>query len=1648
MPPVNPPTPTSSTNIFQVSRDSSNPEDQDIWFDAIDHVEMEETWFEGAEAFDAHEEHQAAPSSSDGEAADLLVPFTEDCRRGVQQFVRVLGEYGESRMLSACLSKILPGTPVSLVIAANSLYAAVTERRNIDTAALHALGLASGFLPENINAVSWLATFIRDTVTGWTDETFLQQFLGNEDNHTSTHLFTALAVTAIVAGRWMKDEGAPQRGVLKVPAFMANILIRASHYWTALGNMAGSLPSGAEIPENTGPSQRAPAFEVDTRMEMTGDVFDATASGTSAPPRLTAFSSNSTARPEAYTRATVLNRLAPAAGENPRLSVPEQAHFLAVDKLRQESGLSDLLYCATSKTESRQQTNEKVITNSYFNTKCDVTVYPEPLTKGADSIPVHTDIPETQVSSAATSRGGDNTLLPLVMTGAVVAPVATSYMQALKSKPVIAAGVTAALTGAGSGGKWLWDKFSTHNPEGSAYDIENNALKAKKENIKIINTLVNEGVLKKGKFNKERLLSAVAEYLFGNEMGIAGSTKKVRKLARKILSTEGLYGGRNSEQLSKTQAESVVRAWVFKNILGMLPDEYILNNMINDPHPEYYTISSIHHLLSMEELLKNNTLHYKRIPPSQWGYLNAMWYYFRNEEMPFLDFSFEWVKELALRDFNFANLYSGSLFQKEISFKNLTPEEAINIGEKIWGLAIHDGVEIDKLAYYDTPSQFFMGTEHQSGNINNINNYIQYTKKVGVVKKDINEKHNKYLMAAKAWLSKGKLADYIIYQCPVLSPGLPDQADAIRTPEQKREKAVKSAKQLYLNGIDKPCENAPESLSDEYHNLTANVADSFREIDKYLILSAISTLPDDEMNFIQSPDGIIYTATAYIQMMQPGSLFITNKHFIERTDLFTVKRGGSERIYALKAETNNSGYKIIRVDRDIKQYILSGILGKIFDDYKITWDNIEDSHDINSFGVEINEPALTGNDNNIETIKDALSRKHREHLYHALHEAGNDQSDIQKLWNVIKHLIPFYDCVEGFVNNNLEQAIPSCLMDAVSFIPVFGKAASLSGKFGMGLARGLRNGVVIVRMEGIGSAGKALLREVSLPKTTELASLGKASLRAIYPGVEMLSGINRMFANKILKLLSSDEKMAGLAKNIISSGTLDKLPLRSTDKIVMGILPEIQLPVPVKAIERKAGRNIYVQMNPETRALFGRKYVKDGSGNLVPYTTRNQKVKTHDNKVTDIVEWSSFQSKKLNEYNVERHDSGLYSTLDFHGEKTGELFLIHENNLFPVTEIFQKKYYMIQGKDRRIIFEKDPNSDKFDTIDNEIIDSYMDSSWCSSHAVGRKLLMNPEVTCITIPALDYDDVTYRINIQLQDVDDVHDFDVRYRGLYGMDTSTRLDIKNKIDDTLFYENGRVDLKQESIDASAYEMFFSDKDITISNNELVFSDSSDADIISPILTKNEKLAVRRWTAIEDDIDEIFSDGMKDTTKIGMNPINYELNQKLANTEVLNEDERNMVRLLDSALNKIPPQKGEFIRISEYDKFITPWDNEIKPGDIVTNSPCYMSVSADTKYIEKSDVKDDVKANVYFRIENTYSAKPLLKGVASLVDDELESIFKRNSAFKVKQIAIAVEKTGETNSLAIKKRIVVLLEEVDIPQSNMVKNIHTGKSVNIDV
>ncbi|MGV3344806.1 dermonecrotic toxin domain-containing protein [Enterobacteriaceae bacterium LUAb1] len=354
--------------------DVSAAEETDIWFDAREEVEAELT----------SARHTTEPP----------VPFSEDCVRCVRQLMSTLGDYKQNQILSACLTKMLPGMPASMLIAAHTLYTAITEKRNIDTAILHAISLASWCLPDDINIVAPLATFIRESITGWTDETFLQQLLEMDDNNSTSDLFTVLAVTAVIAKYWMTGENTPHRGFLRVPGFIANSLIRARYYWSTLGNMAHSNISVPDTPS------RQSAFEVDTRVTLTQQLEN--------PPSafvMTAFSSNSTTVPESFLKATVQNT--PLITPKNTDSIAETAHLLIVDKLKQKSGLSDLLYCNTHKTETTQQENDKKIINTYFNTKCDAVGYADSLPQPIEKIADCTDKPGIQLPLSGNANQGD-----------------------------------------------------------------------------------------------------------------------------------------------------------------------------------------------------------------------------------------------------------------------------------------------------------------------------------------------------------------------------------------------------------------------------------------------------------------------------------------------------------------------------------------------------------------------------------------------------------------------------------------------------------------------------------------------------------------------------------------------------------------------------------------------------------------------------------------------------------------------------------------------------------------------------------------------------------------------------------------------------------------------------------------------------------------------------------------------------------------------------------------------------------------------------------------------------------------------------------------------------------------------------------------
>lgn len=736
-------------------------------------------------------------------------------------------------------------------------------------------------------------------------------------------------------------------------------------------------------------------------------------------------------------------------------------------------------------------------------------------------------------------------------------------------------------------------------------------------NHRVIKFLRDEGLLPDSKrVSKENLMYAVSAYLSSTNC-FPSHENKTEILAKRILSAYGYFGEGINEKLSSRQSKTAVRDWVFKNILKTTPDKYIESKLVWDDYNSA-TVNDVHRFLAVDRVPKELTAHPEMRQSIENKKFFEMWKSFLMEEIPFLNFSDASIKTMALSGYNFANLYTGSRFLKEINGDDFTAEEAISTGEIMWDMATREGISEDKLNYYRAPAIFFnlanlSGEETElSNDFEAINRYLQYRKEVSEIQKDIDTKYNKFLTETKAWLSKGKLADYIISKCSNLSLGLTEHGGNTIPRDKARERAEEFAKQNYLNGMVKPCENAPDNLSDEYHKLTSGVADAFRDIDKYLVLSAFRKISKFDREFISSPDATIHSTSFSMKSNQGGGVGYGVPYFkyvnvdLKNTDLFTVKAGGEERIYALKGEDGSEdgsedGYNIIRVDRDIEKYVSNGLLDHDFDNgYEYNSAVVKYEGFDFKYSIVTDENKINDIVDNVNSLVESLSHKHRDDLFSKLHELGNDKSDIQKIWAVAKHLIPFYDCVEGIMHKNDLQAVPACLLDAVAFIPVFGEAASVSAKFGMGIASGLRSGARVVGNLGIKAAGKNLLRSVRLPTTTELASLSKGALRALDPGFELItSAISRPFAYMVVEYMGRNKKTVALAHKIDASGALKRIPQPISNAAEMGMSPGTQLWVPVKPIEKLDRGVIYTRVNPETGERFGKKFFRDVKGQLV-----------------------------------------------------------------------------------------------------------------------------------------------------------------------------------------------------------------------------------------------------------------------------------------------------------------------------------------------------------------------------------------------------------------------------------------------------------------
>lgn len=718
-----------------------------------------------------------------------------------------------------------------------------------------------------------------------------------------------------------------------------------------------------------------------------------------------------------------------------------------------------------------------------------------------------------------------------------------------------------------------------------------------------------------GKPRKEALIATIAAWLFPTGQPYEPDDKVI-KLAREILSAAGRYGGKTHETLTAAQAKAVIRDWVFNTLLGTPLRDYIARKIVTDPYPSYFTLSSLKQLLSLPKLHAAGLLFANNVPSAMWGNLNAMWHTFLREAIPVLDDSqYKEAGTWSLSDFNFLALATGADYLADlgkIHQFNLT--EITTIGASIWGKMTSEGASADLLPYLVTPALWYVAQtkpdvlqklldKQKPWAPTVVPQALDDWKKALQRADRIEKRFAAYQAALTAWSSKGQLADQIIARCPPGSMMVyrDDRHKPLNEQEEEWARIVREdAKERYLCCNTRPCnrEDVPDSLSDEYKKITRNVADAYQKIDELLLNHALTAAEKEAADFISAADVSLHPAYLHMRTRRTpasgmGGMVYANDIFIEtdNADLFSAKNQKEERIYALKqGKDSNSGYTLHRVDKDVNLYIKHGILShkQLWKDYQQEGDKIVAGGYEFSFAVSVNPRTKLSlkNKKSNNQIDSYFSRQHGARFYDSLYQAGHDYSGTEKIWHSVKHLIPFYDCVEGIASGNslqIAEALPSCMLDALAFIPVAGQAAALGGKYGMSLAQGIRRGV-FKASQGASSAAIAnsVLKGIALPTRAQVQSLLKTTLSAMDPGFEMLCKGSVMAGRLIADV--SDARLAAKLKATVTAPDAPKVAQKTAYRSAK--LPNNGPEVSVKKLEN----DLYVMVNPQTGEAFGNYY--------------------------------------------------------------------------------------------------------------------------------------------------------------------------------------------------------------------------------------------------------------------------------------------------------------------------------------------------------------------------------------------------------------------------------------------------------------------------
>ncbi|THE11984.1 hypothetical protein E1H99_08075 [Enterococcus hirae] len=775
--------------------------------------------------------------------------------------------------------------------------------------------------------------------------------------------------------------------------------------------------------------------------------------------------------------------------------------------------------------------------------------------------------------------------------------------------------------------KWLLDNIEEEAPTFTSTELTNQTIKTiettsvqpsvsrkqipkyeapnwrdKNMMIQIAQFFRQEGVLK-GESTIENILIAMGKWFTESGSGMSLSQGKLQTLSKVILKELNLYGGEGKEKISDKDTRLTIMKWVAENVLGSSIEGYMIKQILDSPNPSQFTIGHLRKLFEVEELRKGGyiTLHTLRnVSKEEEEIVKKLWFLLLKDTLPnyFLETS-TLADELPVSNYDSLMQLTGAKLLADLGIQTQFNQAEIQmLGTFIWDKISKNGIKrVEELRYTVLPALLAIaqldpdllrealekGTYYEVA----LSTFIEYHQNGYLQLKEhhdtLSALFTAYQKEVLNWRRKQALAKEVVQTYLQHAKGqLVYKAFVL-------EQDYLLGKSLSINDYTSP------DLGEWYKRLTKAVSDSFYPLDQKLIEFALAAFDPEEREFIFSPETELYEASAVFEnteflpdtlMGDPIPIILKTTSKLEQTDLFVAVQGDEKRWYALKKLEREGGYIFYRVDKNSMDYLKYGLM-----DHKDIWSQgykregnaIRVGKRLFMFVPTIDQSKKLSQGEDMQPLIDAFSRKHSDKLYDDLYQSGDDKAILEQIWDVAKHIIPFYDCVTASIDKDVAVAVPSCTIDIVLLIPVFGQMTSLSSKFAFGMAKAMAKG-------GIRNAIRQGPRFT--PKLSEIKSVLINIRRYLDPGIESITDGSRFVIRELVDL-KNEVWVKKNVKQLLGKidGLVKKTPTLPKD-VIRTYLPGKGLEVPVKRMKDKS---YLLVTNLETGDVYGRPFLLRGN---------------------------------------------------------------------------------------------------------------------------------------------------------------------------------------------------------------------------------------------------------------------------------------------------------------------------------------------------------------------------------------------------------------------------------------------------------------------